>query len=187
MRSPNYFIIKPYNGVRYDNIRKFGDTDFIISASIEDHTVTNRLAVVVSTPFWYEGPISEGDIVIVHHNTFRLYYDMKGREASSWCFYKDDIYMLEYEQIYMYKKDECEWMPTYPYCFVKPLRNDMSDEVVTSELNVHTFGTIEFLPEENMGLKIGDTVSFRPGSEYEFKIDDDKLYRIKLKNLCLTI
>jgi hypothetical protein len=87
----------------------------------------------------------------------------------------------------MYKKDECEWMPTYPYCFVKPMRNDMSDEVVTSELNRYTFGTIEFLPEGNFGLNVGDTVSYRPGSEYEFNIDDEKLYRVKLKNICLTI
>ena len=30
MKSPHHFIIKPYNERRYDNVRKYGDVDFII-------------------------------------------------------------------------------------------------------------------------------------------------------------
>lgn len=187
MKSPHYFIIKPYNGVRYDNIRKFGNVDFIISSSIEDHTVTNRFAVVISAPQWYQGPISEGDIIVVHHNTFRLYYDMKGNESSSWCHYRDDLFMVDYEQIYLYKKQDDNWMSTYPYVFVEPIKNDFSDKVVNHYYYKTTFGNIVHLPEENNNLCVGDEISYMPGSEYEFKIDDKKLYRVKMQYICLKV
>ena len=50
MRSPFNFIVRPYNGRRYDNIKKIGGIDFITSSSQEDHTVSNRYATVVATP-----------------------------------------------------------------------------------------------------------------------------------------
>ena len=187
MTSPNYFIIRPYNGARYDNIRKFGDIDFIISSSIEDHTVTQRLAIVVATPDWYEGPISKDDIVVVHHNTFRLYYNMSGNETSGWCYVKDDIYILDYEQIYLYKKDNQEWMANYPYCFIKPQLNDNSTLVLNHYVRKGLYGNVEFLPEGVTEISIGDEITFKPGSEYEFKIDGEILYRVKLKNICLKI
>ena len=82
MKSPFYFIVNPLEDKRYDNVRKYGDNEFIISASKEDHKVTNRFAVVSSVPMYYKGPIKIGDVVVVHHNVFRIYNDMKGREKS---------------------------------------------------------------------------------------------------------
>ena len=55
MQSPSQFIVKPLGGRTYDNIRKYGDKDFIISSSQEDHTVTNRFAEVVAVPLNYGG------------------------------------------------------------------------------------------------------------------------------------
>jgi len=186
MHSPNYFIIKPYNGVRYDNIKKFGDVDFVMSSSVEDHTVTNRFAVVQSTPSWYEGPIIPGDVVVVHHNTFRLYYDMDGREASSWTFYKDDIYLVDIDQMYLYRRDEGPWKAIAPYAFVKPQKNENDSAVLTHYVEKSTFGHIVYLPEGEKELEVGMEASFKPGSEYEFKIDGEKLYRMRTRNICLT-
>ena len=89
MRSPFYFITKPLKGRRYDNIKKIGDIDFITSVSQEDHMATNRFAEVVSVPLGYKGKIKSGDILLVHHNVFRIYYDMKGREKSGRSFFKE--------------------------------------------------------------------------------------------------
>ncbi len=94
MKSPYHFIIKPYNDRRYDNIRKYGDVDFIISSSQEDHTVSNRIGVVVSVPTYYNGPIKSGDHVVVHHNVFKFYYDMKGNQKSSWHHLFDDYFII---------------------------------------------------------------------------------------------
>ena len=33
MKSPFYFIVKAYNGKRYDNTKKLEDIDFIVSSS----------------------------------------------------------------------------------------------------------------------------------------------------------
>ena len=82
MKSPFYFSVKPYNGKRYDNTKRIGDIDFIVSSSKEDHTVSNRYASVQETPINYTGEIQPGDILLVHHNVFKYYNDMKGREKS---------------------------------------------------------------------------------------------------------
>ena len=36
---------------------------------------------------------------------------------------------------------------------------------------------------EKHGIKKGDIVTFNPDSEYEFKLDEQKLYRIRSKNI----
>lgn len=188
MKSPHYFIVRPQKGVRYDASKNLGGKDFIMSSSQEDHRFTNRIGIVVSTPVGYEGEIQEGDLVVVHHNVFRLYYDMKGIERSSWNHYMDDIFMIEMDQLYLYKKESSiEWSAPRPYCFIRPIlhKNEdgtMSTINVESELN----GIVEYIPEGEEVEK-GDLVSFKPESEYEFNIDGVKLYRMKLKNLCLKI
>ena len=80
MQSPYSFIVKPLKGRRYDNIRVYGDRDLIISVSEEDHTVANRYAEVVSVPMGYEGEVSPGDTILVHHNVFKNYNDIYGRQ-----------------------------------------------------------------------------------------------------------
>ena len=89
MRCPNQFLVKPAGGRRYDNVSKYGDVEFITSSSQEDHTVSNRYAEVISTPIMYDGPIEAGDTLLVHHNVFKKYYDMKGREKSGPCHFRN--------------------------------------------------------------------------------------------------
>ena len=101
MKSPFYFIVKPLGGKRYDNIRKYGDNEFIISSSQEDHTATNRFAVVASTPSYYNGEIKKGDLLIVHHNVFRKYYDMKGVEKFGPSYFCDDLYIIGEDQYFL--------------------------------------------------------------------------------------
>ena len=65
MQSPFSFIVRPVNGTRYDNVKKIGDLDFLISVSKEDHKAANRYAQVVSTPINYSGDVNIGDILLV--------------------------------------------------------------------------------------------------------------------------
>ena len=39
---------------------------------------------------------------------------------------------------------------------------------------------------EKLNVHPGDKVSFQPNSEYEFTIDDEKLYRMYTKNITLN-
>lgn len=50
MRSLDCFIVKPLGGKRYNNTEDIDGKEFILSSSQEDHTVTNREAVVFALP-----------------------------------------------------------------------------------------------------------------------------------------
>ena len=122
MKSPFYFIVKAYNGKRYDNTKRIGDIDFIVSSSKEDHTVSNRYAIVQETPINYTGEIKPGDLLLVHHNVFKYYNDMKGREKSGKSFFKDDLFFIDFDQFYMYKRNNT-WKCHDKYCMIKPIES----------------------------------------------------------------
>ena len=131
MRSPYSFIITPKNGDRYDNKKTIEGQEIVISSSLDDYTVTNRYGLVKALPMYYNGHIEVGDTVIVHHNVFRIYYDMKGREKSSWNHLVDDLFIIEEDQLYLYRKnDNSEWKAPNEFCFIKPIGNDNEGEVI---------------------------------------------------------
>jgi hypothetical protein len=178
MKSPFYFIVKPINGKRYDNTKDIGGADFIVSTSEEDHKFSNRYAEVIELPVGYNGPISIGDTLLVHHNAFKYYNDMKGRQKSGKSFFKDDLFFIEPDQFFMYKKG-INWYVYDKYCFVRP--------IPATEYYIEKFLTEEPLigqmayPNEYLlskGVKQGDVVCFSPDSEYEFTVDGEKLYRM---------
>lgn len=179
MKSPFNFIVRPHNGRRYDNIKKVGGIDLITSSSQEDHTTSNRYATVVSTPINYNGEIEEGDVLIVHHNVFKYYYDMKGRQKSGKSFLMDDLFLVDDYQYYMYKHDG-KWKSKDEFCFVKPIPKE--------QLYIYSPGVEQPLMGEvvytnnvllSYGIDAGNIVSFRPDSEYEFNIEGQKLYRVR--------
>ena len=93
MRAPYNFIVKPLNNKRYNNTQKIGGIDFVTSTSQENHIASNREAIVISLPIIYNGPIHIGDTLLVHHNVFKFYYDMQGRQKSGRSFFKDDLFL----------------------------------------------------------------------------------------------
>lgn len=174
MISPNFFVIKPYNESRYDNVRKYGDKEFIISSSTEDHRIVNRYAIVQSVPMYYNGAIKPGDIVIVHHNVFRISYGYDGKPKSSWSFYKDNIFLISLDQIFCHKSESSDWMSIYPYVFIEPNGTELE-------------GTVVYIPEEKINVEVGQSITHKPDMEYEFRFEDRKLYRMKYTDLCLKI
>jgi hypothetical protein len=184
MKSPYCFIIKAVDGRRYDNIRTYGENEFIISTSQEDHTVSNRFAEVVSVPIYYNGPITTNDIVVVHHNVFKFYYDMKGRQKSSWHHLKDDLFIVEPEQVYLHSQNGNDWEALSPFCFIKPIP---SEDKIFSPLSgfEELWGEVVFKNDDMTEVEVGDIVSFTPDSEYEFRINNEILYRMYNRNICL--
>lgn len=178
MKSPFYFIAKPMKGKRYDNTKEIGGIELITSTSEEDHKFSNRFAEVVETPLGYEGPITVGDTLIVHHNVFKFYNDMKGRQKSGKSFFRDDIFFVDTEQFYMYKHDD-KWYAVDRYCFVRPIpaietyiKKPFTEEPLMGQMvypNDYLF---------SQGVKPGDYVCFKPDSEYEFTVDGEKMYRM---------
>lgn len=183
MKSVQYFIIEPVDGKRYDNTININGVDLVMSATVEDHKVSQRFAVVKEVPVLYNGYIKPGDIVVVHHNVFKMYYDINGKLKSSWNHVSENTFICEVDQIYLYKRDG-EWKVPYPFCFIKPINKLDSFFEVDSKYE-SLIGEVTFYPTDD--LKSGDIVAFRPDSEYEFKIDDVVLYRMRIKDLCLQI
>ena len=179
MKSLYNFIIKPLTN-RYDNKRKVGDKTLIINTTIENHRFVSKQAVVVSVPAAYSSHIKIGDNIYVHHNIFRRWYDQKGKERNSSMYFKDDLYFCTPDQIYMYNNK-----PHGPYCFVKPILNKDYLSIDKEQPNV---GIIKYTNNslEAAGITPGTLVTFTPNSEFEFIIDNERLYCMKSNDIALT-
>ena len=178
MKSPFYFIAKPLEGKRYNNTKNIGGIEFIVNTSEEEHKFSNREAVVIETPLGYTGPIEPGDILLVHHNVFKFYNDMKGRRKSGKSFFKEDIFLIEYDQFFLYKKKD-KWFAHDRYCFVKPI--PAIDSYIKKPFSEEPLMGIMKYPNEylvSQGVNAGDSIVFGPDSEYEFNVDGEKLYRV---------
>lgn len=187
MQSPDRFIVRPMKGKRYNNTKDIGGLEFITSTSEEDFKFSNREAEVISVPLNYKGEIEKGDVLLVHHNVFKFYNDMKGRRQSGRSFFKDDLFFIEDEQFYMYKKNG-KWKAQGKNCFVKPstVKKSFIDKPGEYE---PLMGTVKYINEEliKLGVKEGDEISFQPESEYEFRVDDEILYRMFTNNITFIV
>jgi hypothetical protein len=178
MQSPFNFIVKPLNGARYNNTKEVAGLQLIINTSEEDHKFSNRYAEVIEVPYKYDGPIEVGDTLLVHHNVFKFYNDMKGRQKSGRSFFRDDVFLIDADQFFMYKHDG-QWNTYDRYCFIRPIaaidsyiKKPFTDEPLMGEMVYPN----EYLISQ--GVKVSDKVCFKPDSEYEFDVDGEKLYRI---------
>lgn len=170
MKSLYNFVISP-EGERYDNKKSVGDKELILNTEIFNHEFVNRKAKVKAVPTAFNTDINIGDDVIVHHNIFRRWYDIKGNERNSRSFIDEDNYLAALDQIFLYKKNN-KWICPKGYCFVKPLKNT---EKLSIESQKPLMGVIEY---SDGSFVRGDLIGFRPGSEYEFVIEGQLLYRV---------
>ena len=167
------YIIKPL-GKRYNNSIEVADgKSLIVNTEIFNHGYINRKAVVVSTPVDNIHNLQEGQEVIVHHNIFRRWHNIKGIEKNSRGFLKEDEYLAGPDQIYMYKKSG--WQCISGYTFVKPLKNidTYSTQKERPLVGIVKYSDGTFLPTQLVG--------FQPSSEFEFIIDGERLYRVMNK------
>jgi hypothetical protein len=179
VKSLYNFIIKPLDQ-RYENIKMINNKELIINTSIEDHQFVSKKAVVVETPAAFKTDIKKGDEVYVHHNLFRRWYNIRGEEKNSSMYFKDDLYCAYPEQIYMYSK-KCH----LNYCFVKPILNN---DYLSVEKEKPNFGILKYGNSQLEALKItpGAFITFTPDSEFEFVIDNERLYCMKSNDIALT-
>ena len=169
MKAYKDFIISPIGG-RYNNSTKVGDKELIINTEIFNHQYVNRLAKVIEVPILFDTPVKKDDEIIVHHNVFRRWNDIKGREKNSRSYWKDNKYIISTDQIYLYKKNN--WMAMPGYSFVQPLKSVDKFNVETEKplIGIIKYSDGTYNKEELVG--------FRPNSEYEFVIEGKRLYRV---------
>ena len=173
MKSVYNFVVAP-KGKRYNNTKKVGDSELILNTEIFNHQYVNRQAIVVSTPMIGNTDIKPGEIVIVHHNVFRRWHNVKGIEKNSRSFFNESTYFINYDQIFLYKRNE-KWKAPKGYCFVKPLK-------AVDQFNIESEKPLQGIVKYSDGtVNVNELVGFTPNSEYEFVVDGERLYRVLSK------
>ncbi len=182
MRSVFDFIVKPVEG-RYDNEIKVGDKKLMLNSSIEDFKFISRKAEVVYVPIAFKSSINVGDTIIIHHNVFRRYYNQKGEAVDSSKLFKENLYFCQPDQIYLYKRND-QWNPVGARCFVMPIKNNDTFSIDKERKNIGVL-KIGNKSLESLGISEGDLVGFRPNREFEFIVDDQRLYCMESNDILL--
>jgi len=178
MQSIFDFIIKPKNK-RYNNTKQIGDSELLLNSEISDHQYVSRNGIVVNIPKQENTEIKIGDEVIVHHNVFRRWYDVRGIERNSRSYWEQDKYFVKSDQIFLYKQNK-KWYAPKGYCFVKPIK---SNNIIDKEVPLR--GIIKYVDKELKNIHKEDLVGFTPSSEYEFVIDGERLYRVPTNSISI--
>jgi len=169
VKATHSFVIEPL-GERYNNIKKVGEAELILNTEIYNHQFINRQAIVKAVPTAFETKIKVGDTVVVHHNVFRRWHDVKGREKNSKAFFDEDTYIVSEDQIFLYNSNN--WTACDGYCFVQPIKQRIT---LAEDKEEECIGIVKYTDGTN---KVGELVGFTPFSTYEFVIDNTKLYRV---------
>ena len=170
MKSVYNFVVTP-KGERYNNKKKVGESELILNTDIYRHEFVNRTAIVKSIPIVGDTNIQPGDEVIVHHNVFRRWHNVKGIEKNSRSFFDENTYLINQDQIFLYKRNNT-WNAPKDYCFIKPLK-------AINQFNIECEKPLQGIVKYSDGtVEVNELVGFRPSSEYEFIVDGERLYRV---------
>ena len=182
MNSLFDFIVEPY-GQRYNNTIKVGDTSLIINTKLDNYKSVNNIGKVISVPLAYKTNVKPGDLVMIHHNVFRRFYDIRGNEKNSKSYFKDNLYFVQLDQIYLYKRSN-KWKAFGDRCFIAPLKNN--DKINTS-LEQSLIGVLKYGNSALEALEIneGDVVGYTPFGEYDFIVDNKRLYCMKSNDIVI--
>jgi hypothetical protein len=170
MKSVYNFVVTP-KGDRYNNSKNVDGGELILNTEIYNHQYVNREALVISTPTAGQTDIKAGDTVIVHHNVFRRWHNVKGIEKNSRSYFNESTYFISNDQIFLYKRND-KWIAPRGYCFVKPLK-------AVDQFNIESEKPLQGIVKYSDGtVEVNDLVGFRPSSQYEFVVDGERLYRV---------
>jgi len=182
MKSLYDFIVEPL-GDKYSNTINIDGKSLVLNTKIENFKFVNRLAKVIKTPLAFNLDIKIGDIVVIHQNVFRTFYDMKGKKKKSRSFFKDNLYFCSIDQIYLYKNSD-GWNSFGDRCFIKPIK---SKEDLTLDKEASLIGILKYGNSSLNKLKInpGDLVGYTPNGEWEFLVEKERLYCMKSNDIVI--
>ena len=177
MKSVFNYIVAPKHG-RSTSTKEIDGKELILNTELQNHHYTSRLGIVSATPLAIDTDIQPGDEVIVHHNIFRRFRDVRGKEKNGKAYYDENTFFVQPDQIYAYKHNG-EWKALDGYCFIKPLKSTNMFSVNPEREGV---GVIKYAGE---GFNVGELVGFKPGMEYEFNIEGQRLYRVPANQITI--
>ena len=182
MRSLYDFIVKPV-GDKYNNEIQVDGKKLVVNTKIESWKFVNRLAEVIEKPVAFKTNIKKGDTLVIHQNVFRTFYDMRGEKKQSRSFFKEGLYFVSLDQIYLYNKGE-KWKSFGDRCFISPIKDT---ESLTLDKEKSLVGILKYGNSSLNKLKInpGDLVGYTPNSEWEFLVEKERLYCMKSNDIVI--
>lgn len=162
----------------------FLDTDF---GKYEHATQVGEIAstpLEISPQYLYDNQLSEGDKIIFHH--FVVQPDNSIRSDG------EELFRCDYFHIWCKIKDE-KIHPLEDFIFVEPILEPESSLWSENKL-VQTKTKREFLQNQGIvfaasksakikGVKVGDKVFFTNNADYDIKIIDKLLWRMRIRNI----
>ena len=182
MKSLYDFIIEPL-GDKYKNEIQVGNKKVIVNTQIESWKFVNRLAKVIKTPLAFKTKIKKGDIIVVHQNVFRTFYNIRGEKKKSRSWFKNDLYFCSLDQIYLYK-NSTGWHTFGDRCFIQPIKdiNSLTLDKERSLVGILKYGNSSL---EALEINEGDLVGYTPNGEWEFLVDKERLYCMKSNDIVI--
>ena len=120
---------------------------------------------------------------MIHHNVFRRWYNIRGEEKNSKAYFKDNLYFVQPDQVYLYKKKD-NWKAFANRCFIAPLRDEVE---IHNVLEQNLIGILKYGNSalEALGINEGDLVGYTPDGEYDFVVDGKRLYCMKSNDIVI--
>jgi hypothetical protein len=93
------------------------------------------------------------------------------------------LYFCQPDQIYLYKQDG-DWKSFNDRCFIKPLKSKspLSNEKEQRLIGILKYGNSSL---EDKKITPGDLVGYTPYGEWEFIIDNERLYCMKSNDIVI--
>jgi len=178
MQSVFNYLVEP-KGSRTTGKKEVEGKELLLNTDLQNFQYSNRVGKVLGLPLAkrYE-EIKEGDEVIVHHNIFRRFRDVRGKEKDSKNYLSENVYLVQPDQIYGYKRKD-EWKALKGFVFVMPLK---SNDIFSIEDERPLIGIVKY---SNGEFKEEQLIGFRPNSEYEFIIEGQRLYRVPTNSITI--
>jgi hypothetical protein len=180
MKALYNFIVEPV-GERYNNVKKIDGNTLLLNTELQNHNYSNRIAKVTAIPSAIKTDIKVGDEIIVHHNVFRRFRDIRGVEKNSKSYYEDNIYFVNEDQVFAYKRNQ-DWQSCSGFNFIKPIKET---KVFSLDSEKPAIGVLYFKDPSLKNLDKGNLVGFKPGAEYEFVIGKNRLYRVPTNSITI--
>ena len=173
MKGYTDFVVAPSEG-RYDNKLNIDGVELILNTELQNHSYVSRVGLVISEPYFNDTNIRKGDLIILHHNVFRRFRDIRGKEKNSRSFYKEDKYFVQPNQIFAYKRED-RWVACDGFNFVQPIKET---KMFSDAFEKRGIGILKYKDASLKAIAEGDLVGFKPGAEYEFIVEGKKMYRV---------
>ena len=178
MHSVFNYLGEP-KGSRSTGKKDIEGQELLLNTELQNHEYVNRIGTILSLPLvTVYKELKEGDDVIVHHNVFRRFRDVRGKEKDSKNYLSENVYLVQPDQVYAYKRNN-EWKALEGFVFVMPIKETRMFSVNDERplIGIIKYSNGEFEKEQLIG--------FRPNSEYEFIIEGQRLYRVPVNSITI--